>query len=88
MTKDNAWVFPSERMTPMSKDNCWNRSIKPKLAKVGLAWANFLVMRRTHSTLMGELGIDGKLVADNADTRSTSVRTFTVSLRSQVGCRR
>ncbi len=61
--KDNAWVFPSERMTPMSKDNCWNRNIKPKLAKVGLAWANFLVMRRTHSTLMGELGIDGKLVA-------------------------
>ncbi len=28
-----------------------------------VAWANFLVMRRTHSTLMGELGIDGKLVA-------------------------
>jgi integrase len=64
VTKDNAWVFPSERMTPMSKDNCWNRSIKPKLAKVSLAWANFLVMRRTPSTLMGELGIDGKLVAD------------------------
>jgi integrase len=64
VTKDNAWVFPSERMTPMSKDNSWNRDIKPKLAKVGLAWANFLVMRRTHSTLMGELGIDGKLVAD------------------------
>ena len=48
----------------MSKDNCWNRSIKPKLAKAGLAWANFQVMRRTHSTLMGDLGIDGKLVAD------------------------
>lgn len=61
---DNAWVFPSERMTPMSKDNCWNRNIKPRLKKVGLGWANFLVMRRTHSTLMGELGIDGKLVAD------------------------
>jgi integrase len=61
---DDAWVFPSERMTPMSKDNCWNRNIKPKLQKVGLGWANFLVMRRTHSTLMGELGIDGKLVAD------------------------
>jgi integrase len=64
ITDDDAWVFPSERMTPMSKDNCWNRNIKPKLQKVGLGWANFLVMRRTHSTLMGELGIDGKLVAD------------------------
>jgi integrase len=64
ITSDDAWVFPSERMTPMSKDNCWNRNIKPKLRKVGLGWANFLVMRRTHSTLMGELGVDGKLVAD------------------------
>ena len=36
----------------------------PALAKVGLGWANFLVMRRTHSTLMKELGIDPKLVAD------------------------
>jgi len=64
ITHDDAWVFPSERMTPMSKDNCWNRNIKPKLQKAGLGWANFLVMRRTHSTLMGELGVDGKLVAD------------------------
>jgi len=52
VTDDDAWVFPSEKLsTPMSKDNCWNRSIKPKLAKAGLAWANFQVMRRTHSTL-------------------------------------
>ena len=62
---DGAWVFLSEKLsTPMSKDNCWNRNIKPKLAKAGLSWANFQVMRRTHSTLMGDLGIDGKLVAD------------------------
>jgi integrase len=65
VTDDDAWVFPSEKLTtPMSKDNCWNRNIKPKLAKAGLAWANFQVMRRTHSTLMGDLGVDGKLVAD------------------------
>ncbi len=63
-TRDDAWVFPSERMTPMSKDNCWQRKIKPKLESVGLGWANFLVMRRTHATLMNELGVDGKLVAD------------------------
>jgi integrase len=63
-TRDDAWVFPSERMTPLSKDNCWRRSMEPKLAKVGLKWANFLVMRRTHATLMRALGVDGKLVAD------------------------
>jgi integrase len=63
-TRDDAWVFPSERMTPLSKDNCWRRSMQPKLAKVGLGWANFLVMRRTHATLMKALGVDGKLVAD------------------------
>ena len=64
VTRDDAWVFPLERMTPMSKDNCWNRNIKPKLEKVGMGWANFLVMRRTHATLMNELGVNGKLVAD------------------------
>ncbi|HZU28383.1 MAG TPA: tyrosine-type recombinase/integrase, partial [Bryobacteraceae bacterium] len=63
-TRDEAWVFPSERMTPMSKDNCWRRNMYPKLAAVGLGWANFLVMRRTHATLMKALGVDGKLVAD------------------------
>jgi integrase len=63
-SRDDAWVFPSERMTPLSKDNCWRRSMQPKLAKVGLGWANFLVMRRTHATLMRALGVDGKLVAD------------------------
>ncbi len=62
--RDDAWVFPSERMTPSSKDNCWRRSMHPKLEKVGLGWANFLVMRRTHATLMRALGVEGKLVAD------------------------
>ncbi len=63
-TRDDAWVFPSERLTPLSKDNCWRRSMEPALAKAGLGWANFLVMRRTHATLMKALGADGKLVAD------------------------
>ena len=61
---EDAWVFPSERMTPLSKDNCWRRCMQPALAEVGLGWANFLVMRRTHATLMKALGVDGKLVAD------------------------
>ena len=63
-TRDDAWVFPSERMTPLSKDNWWNRVMKPALEKVGLEWATFQVMRRTHATLMKTMGVDGKLVAD------------------------
>jgi hypothetical protein len=31
----------------------------PALAKVGLGWANFQVMRRTHASLMKALGVDG-----------------------------
>jgi integrase len=63
-TREDAWVFPSERMTPLSKENCWRRNFKPRLQSVGMEWANFLVMRRTHATLMRGLGVDGKLVAD------------------------
>src|SRR5580658_10282231 len=63
-TSDDAWVFPSERMTPLSKDNWWNRVMRPALKKVGLEWATFQVMRRTNATLMKALGADGKLVAD------------------------
>ncbi len=58
------WVFPSEAMTPLSKDNCWRRNMQPVLATAGLGWVNFQVMRRTHATLMKALGADGKLVAD------------------------
>ena len=38
--------------------------MQPKLEKVGLGWVNFQVMRRTHSSLMRELGVDPKVVAD------------------------
>lgn len=58
------WVFPSEAGTPMSKDNCWRRNIQPKLEAAGLGWVNFQVIRRTHATLMKELGADPKLSAD------------------------
>jgi integrase len=63
-TAENAWVFSSERMTPISKDNTWFRIMRPRLATVGLEWANFQVMRRTHSSLMKELKVDPKIVAD------------------------
>jgi integrase len=62
---DGAWVFPSETTkTPVAKDNVWRRHIAPKLKDVGLAWVDFHVLRRTHSTLMNELGIDPKVVSD------------------------
>ena len=63
-SRHDGWVFPSERMTPLSKDNWWNRVMCPALKKVGLEWATFQVMRRTNATLMKALGADGKLVAD------------------------
>jgi len=57
-------VFSSERITSVSKDNCWYRIMRPALQMVGIGCANFQVMRRTHATLMKRLGVDGKLVAD------------------------
>ena len=60
-----AWVFPSEnRRTPMWRDNVWYRGMRPRLKPIGLDWANFQVMRRTHATLGHELGIDPKISAD------------------------
>jgi integrase len=61
----DAWMFPSERMTtPLAKDNVWRRSIGPKLKAVGLDWVDFHVLRRTSSSLMNDLGIEGKVVSD------------------------
>ena len=59
-----AYVFPSERGTPLSKHNVWRRYMQPRLKKVGLEWCNFQVMRRTHATLMKTINADPKLAAD------------------------
>jgi len=84
----NAWVFPSETLkTPIAKDNCWRRHIKPKFSAVGLAWANFQVMRRTHSSLLNGLGVQGKLVADqlghSLDVNQNVYTQSPVELRKQ-----
>ena len=64
-TGSECWVFPSETLsTPLRKDNCWRRWIKPRLTSIGLDWINFQVMRRTHASRMRELGVDPKTVAD------------------------
>jgi integrase len=60
-----AWVFPSARTTtPLGRDNAWRRLIAPKFKPIGLDWATFQVMRRTHASLCRQAGIDPKLVAD------------------------
>ena len=61
-TGPDAWVFPSEKLTtPVAKDNCWRRDFLPRLKAVGLEWANFQVMRRTHSSLLKELDVAGSI---------------------------
>jgi len=64
-TGPDAWVFPSEKgTTPLLKDNCWRRHFAPQLEAVGLDWVNFHVMRRTHSCLLKELGVDPQVRAE------------------------
>jgi integrase len=64
-TRSDAWVFPSEKLTtPVAKDNCWRRGFLSKLKPIGLAWANFQVMRRTHSSLLKELDVDPQVRAE------------------------
>jgi hypothetical protein len=60
-----AWVFASENPEkPMWRDNVWYRYMKPRLKPLGLSWANFQVLRRTHASLGHEVGIDPKVSAD------------------------
>jgi integrase len=84
-TADNAWVFPSERMTPLAKENSWRRSIIPKLEMAGLEWVNFHVMRRTHASLMSDLGIEGKPWRISSCTVSMSTKTFIRNWQFQNG---
>jgi len=64
-SEPDAWVFPSERLiTPLNMANLWRRDMEPKLKPLGLEWATFQVMRRTHASLSRRAGIDPKVVAD------------------------
>jgi integrase len=62
--EEENWVFPSERLTPISRDNLWRRTIQPKFEKIGLGWASFQIMRRPFSSLTREVGADRKVIAD------------------------
>lgn len=60
-----AWIFASEnRSTPLWRDNVWRRQMEPRLKTVGLQWATFQVLRRTHASLGHDAGIDPKVAAD------------------------
>jgi integrase len=63
--KPEAWVFASENgQTPLWRDNVWYRYMKPKLEPLGLGWANFQALRRTHASLGHDAGVDPKVAAD------------------------
>jgi integrase len=89
VTCDDAWVFPSERMTPLSKDNWWIRVMRPVLKKVGLEWATFQVMRRTNATLNESIGSGRKACGGSAwaYARCEPKRLHPVFSRNQVGDR-
>jgi integrase len=58
------WLFPSETLkTPLAKDNVMRRNLRPALEAICFGWVDFHILRRTHSSLMRELGVDPKVVA-------------------------
>jgi len=59
-----AYLFPSERDTPLRRDNVWYRGMLPKLKTVGVEWATFQVLRRTNASLARIAKIDDKVAAD------------------------
>jgi integrase len=64
-SKPEAWVFASENpKKPLWRDNVWYRHMKPKLETIGLGWANFQVLRRTHASLGHDIHVDPKVAAD------------------------
>jgi integrase len=63
--RPEAWLFQSENLSsPLNRDNVQRRYLQPRLAKIGLGWVTFQVMRRTNGSLAHKLGIDPKAAAD------------------------
>jgi integrase len=59
-----AWLFPSEvDEKPVSYSNVYRRRIRPALAKVGLGFVNFQILRRTWVTEMGDAESDPRVRA-------------------------
>jgi hypothetical protein len=52
-TLPESWVFPSENgKTPLWANNAWYDKIRPTLAKLGLGWVNYQVLRRSAVSLL------------------------------------
>ena len=63
--KPDDWIFPGKRGNkPAWPANLWQLKIRPVLATLELAWVNYQVLRRSTASLMNQLGIEGKTVAD------------------------
>jgi integrase len=79
------FVFPSENLkTPLSPDNVWRRSIKPKLEMIGLGWATFQVLRKTNASLSKKAGVDPKVASDQRGHGvGVSLEVYTSSDHSQ-----
>jgi hypothetical protein len=43
------------------------RCLRPQLETIVLRWVDYRVMRRTHSSLMKERGVEPKLIADQQE---------------------
>lgn len=75
-----ALVFPSERGTFLSRDNFLRRNVQKKLAKVGLGWVNFQILRRTQASLGHKEGIDPKTAADQrGHAIGVAIDTYTLT---------
>ena len=62
----------------------WRRSFLPKLKPLGLAWANFQVMRRTHSSLLKELDVDPHVrAAQMGHTIDVNENVYTITSLSR-----
>ena len=76
----NSYLFPTENETPLRLDNLRERHLLPKLAKVGLEWATFQVLRRTNASLSREANIDAKVAAHRrGHGLGISLETYSIS---------
>lgn len=64
--------------------NFWPRAFKPKLEKVGLAWATFQVLRKTNASLSQKAGVQPKVSADQrGHGLGVSMEVYTISDHEQ-----
>jgi integrase len=59
-----AFVFASEKGSPVWRDTLMYDHIRPKLKPHGLEWVDFQVMRATHASIGHRLKLDPKTTAD------------------------